>query len=234
MVLSKSFWENYFKTYDVLNKVIPYGELNEILCAELDVKKGEMVLDAGCGTSNLSVRLENLGANVVGTDYSLEGLKIGKSKSAGITLLMNDLNINLPFKDCSFDKIVSCNTLYLLPTENLPSVYKEIYRVLKPGGKVVITNLTREFKPYKIYFNHIREYSRKFGRLETAFSIIKLFIPTVKMFYYSSYIQKNSNHGFNFVMADEQKEMLNLAGFKNISPPAKVFANLGVLNTAEK
>ena len=234
MLLSKSFWANYFKTYDILNKVIPYRELIEALCTNLEINKGELVLDAGCGTSNLSVHLEKLGAEVVGTDYSIEGLKIGRSKSTGITLLMNDLNINLPFKDCTFDKVVCCNTLYLLPSDNLPSVFNEIYRVLKPGGKVVVTNLTHEFRPYKVYFYHIREFSRKCGRLKTIFSIINLFIPTIKMFYYGSYIQKNSKQGFNFLGADDQKNLLLHAGFKNISPPAKVFASLGVLNTAEK
>ena len=152
-----------------------------------------VVLDAGCGTSNLSVRLEKLGADVIGTDYSLEGLRIGRSKSPGIKLLQNDLNINLPFKDCSFDKVVSCNTLYLLPSENLTSVFNEFYRVLKPGGKVVITNLTRDFRPYKIYFNHIRKFSNKYGFLKTIISIFGLIIPTVRMFYYGSYIQKSCN-----------------------------------------
>ncbi len=234
MVLSKSFWAKYFKTYDVLNKVIPYNELIEVLCTKLEIKKGDRVLDAGCGTSNLSVRLEKLGADVFGTDYSLEGLRIGRSKSPGIKLLQNDLNINLPFKDCSFDKVVSCNTLYLLPSENLTSVFKEFYRVLKPGGRVVITNLTGDFKPYKIYFNHIRKFSIKYGQLKTIISIISLIIPTVKMFYYGSYIQKNSNQGFNFFETDDQQKLLILAGFNNISPPTKVFASLGILNTAEK
>lgn len=234
MVLSKSFWAKYFKTYDVLNKVIPYNELIEDLCTNLEIKMGEKVLDAGCGTSNLSVRLEKMGADVFGTDYSLEGLKIGRSKSAKIKLLQNDLNIDLPFKDRSFDKIVSCNTLFLLPSENLTSVFKEFYRVLKPGGKVVVSNLTGDFRPYKIYINHIRKFSNRFGWLQTLTSIINLFIPTVKMFYYGRYIQKNAYQGSNFFGIDDQDKLLNSAGFNNISPPTRVFASLGILNTAEK
>jgi len=161
-------------------------------------------------------------------------LRIGRSKSPGIKLLQNDLNINLPFKDCSFDKVVSCNTLYLLPSENLTSVFNEFYRVLKPGGKVVITNLTRDFRPYKIYFNHIRKFSNKYGFLKTIISIFGLIIPTVRMFYYGSYIQKSCNQGLNFFTVDDHQKLLILAGFNNISPPTEVFASLGILNTAEK
>jgi hypothetical protein len=54
------------------------------------------------------------------------------------------------------------------------------------------------------------------------------------MFYYGSYIQKNSNQGFNFFETNDQQKLLILAGFNNISPPTKVFASLGILNTAEK
>jgi len=234
MSLSKSFWKEYFKTYDVLNKVIPYSVLIEDLCTHLEIKRGDIVLDAGSGTSNLSVKLEKLGAQVIGADYSLEGLRIGRSKSTGVKLLQNDLNINLPFKDCSFDKVVSCNTLFLLPSENLPFVFKEIYRVLKPGGKIVITNLTSNFKPYKIYINHIKKFSKSYGLLKTVVSIVTLIVPTVKMFYYGSLIRKSSSRSSNFFDANDQQKLLDHAGFKNISPPKAVFAGLGVLNTAEK
>lgn len=59
-MLNHKFWKKYFKDYDILNIVIPYQELLKTICEELDIKKGEKILEAGSGTGNFTnVVLEN-------------------------------------------------------------------------------------------------------------------------------------------------------------------------------
>ncbi|PIR43223.1 hypothetical protein COV24_03880 [candidate division WWE3 bacterium CG10_big_fil_rev_8_21_14_0_10_32_10] len=74
-MLSKKFWEKYFKTYDVLNVLIPYQELLDTIIDKLKVKPGEKILDAGSGTGNLAIKLEMLGAQVTGVEYFKKGNK---------------------------------------------------------------------------------------------------------------------------------------------------------------
>jgi ABC-type transport system substrate-binding protein len=62
-----------------------------------------------------------------------------------------------------------------------------------------------------------------------------MLIPTIKMFYYNFFIQKE--HKFtkqNLFDLGEQKELLQQAGFKNISETKLVYASQGILNSAIK
>ena len=45
IMLDSKFWKRYFKVYDVLNLLIPYQELLNTICDELDIKPGEKILE---------------------------------------------------------------------------------------------------------------------------------------------------------------------------------------------
>ncbi|MFQ6119093.1 MAG: class I SAM-dependent methyltransferase, partial [Methanosarcinales archaeon] len=136
-MLDSRFWTSYFKVYDVLNLLIPYQELLETICDELEIKKGEKILEAGCGTGNLALKIKERGAEVVGLDNSQEALDIYRKKDPGAKLVLVDLRKKLPFPDDYFDKIASNNTLYIIPRERQLGTLQEFHRILKPGGKVV-------------------------------------------------------------------------------------------------
>ncbi len=78
--LDTSFWNEYFRLYDILNKVYPYQGLLRSVIAEIDLDGGRIVLDAGAGTGNLAVLIAKTGAQVVGLDLSEIGLEIFKKK----------------------------------------------------------------------------------------------------------------------------------------------------------
>jgi len=46
------FWDIYAKLYDTLNLLQPYRDLHRQVLESLDLKDGELILDAGCGTGN--------------------------------------------------------------------------------------------------------------------------------------------------------------------------------------
>jgi len=114
------------------------------------------------------------------------------------------------------------------------SVMREFYRILKPGGLIVISNLTESFSPSKIYSNHfVWEFNNH--RVGAIFRFFKFLIPTIKIFYYNSLIKRENKTGaYDFFKKGEQGELLASAGFKEISLDEKVYAGQGIINVAKK
>jgi ubiquinone/menaquinone biosynthesis C-methylase UbiE len=128
---------------DKRTQVFLYGrnlvieELQRIL---KDLPKGSKVLDVGCGTAHLSNWIKEQGFVVTGVEPSAEMLKLAKENFPDIEIV-NSIASALPFEDNSFDLIVSFEVLrYLDKAENIKS-YKEFYRVLKPGGRIFVTQV---------------------------------------------------------------------------------------------
>ncbi|KYH33232.1 class I SAM-dependent methyltransferase [Neomoorella mulderi] len=111
----------------------------EPVYAYLEPRAGEHILDVGCGTGNFSLELARLGVKVTGIDISEPMLATARCKAAAAGLEIEFLHadaMNLPFADNTFDKIVSVTALEFAP--DLQAVLAESYRVLKPGGRMVI------------------------------------------------------------------------------------------------
>lgn len=111
----------------------------EAIYAYLEPKPGEHILDVGCGTGNFSIELAKLGVKVTGIDISEPMLEKARIKASEENLNIEFLKadaLNLPFKDCSFDKIVSVTALEF--AGELKTVLRECHRVLKNGGRMVI------------------------------------------------------------------------------------------------
>ncbi len=227
-MLESNFWKKYFGVYDVLNLLIPYRDLLETICEELDVKEGEKILEAGCGSGNLVRELVKRGAQVTGFDYCKEALEVCKKKNPEAKIVFGNLIKPLPFPDNYFDKIACNNTLYTIPKEKHRSVLIELKRVLRPGGRIVISNPKKEWKPFEIYTYGIKQNFQQQGILRTIIKVAKMIIPTIKILYYNDIIRKQSQ--YYFFEPQEQGQALALAGFSNISNPKSVYANQAVLS----
>lgn len=97
------------------------------------------VLDAGCGPGFFSILLSKTGHRTVGIDGSTGMLKHAKQNAEryGVSPLFIEGDCHmLPFSDCSFDLIVSRNVTHTLLNHH--RAYCEWFRVLRPGGKLLI------------------------------------------------------------------------------------------------
>lgn len=234
-MLDSQFWTRYLKVYDVLNLLIPYQELLETICAELEIKPGEKILEAGCGTGNLAIKIKEKGGDVIGLDNCKEALEIYKEKDPNAKILLADLTKNLPFSDNYFDKIVCSNTLYIIPKEKHLSVLKEFYRILKPQGKIVLVNPVKGGSPIKIYLEGIRKSLKRNGCWKTLKTLILMIAPTIQILYYNSKIRKEDEKGsYHFFDFNEQEKLLQKTGFRTISQTKFVYANQSILNVAVK
>lgn len=234
-ILDGHFWNGYFKVYDILNKAMPYQELMKTICAELEVKLGERILDAGSGTGNISLMMTKLGANVLSIDNNEFGLKIHKTKDPAAATLLVDITNKLPFPDEYFEKIVCNNTLYTIDKQKRPHVINEFRRVLKNDGIIVISNIKTGFKPYKILLQHIIKQARRKGIINTSIELFRFVIPTVRMLYYNHLINKSTNNKAVSLFGNgELKLLLEDEGFRCVSNDKIVYAGQAILNTARK
>lgn len=97
------------------------------------------VLDLGCGTGRHTAWLAAAGARVTAIDFSPEMLAVARRKTSGVdvTFLTHDLHETLPLPQEAFDLVVS--GLVLEHLRNLEGFFAEAHRVLRPGGRAVVS-----------------------------------------------------------------------------------------------
>ncbi|MEU6791042.1 class I SAM-dependent methyltransferase [Nonomuraea wenchangensis] len=99
---------------------------------------GRRVLDAGCGAGPLFAALRERGAVVTGVDASAGMLELARRRlGADADLRVVDLAGPLPFPDDTFDDVIASLVLHYL--EDWGPTLTEIRRVLKPGGRLLVS-----------------------------------------------------------------------------------------------
>jgi ubiquinone/menaquinone biosynthesis C-methylase UbiE len=113
------------------------------------VRDGEAVLEVACGTGVQLVALaeRNPSGRTVGVDLAEGMLSQTRKRLAAAGLhrveLLRASALELPFPDGSFDLVTNGYMLDLLPRDDIPRALEEFRRVLKPGGRLVLTNMTK-------------------------------------------------------------------------------------------
>ncbi|MBS1724669.1 MAG: methyltransferase domain-containing protein [Armatimonadetes bacterium] len=119
-------------------------------------RTGAKVLDLGCGTGAM---LSELNEDAVGVDFSPQALQF--SHQRGLEGLVNGNAEALPFRDATFDVIVSLDTLEHV--ENHQAAAGEIARVLSSNGVAVINVPAYKWLwgPHDVALMHYRRYTRR-------------------------------------------------------------------------
>jgi ubiquinone/menaquinone biosynthesis C-methylase UbiE len=110
----------------------------ETIVEFLDVQPGELVLDCGCGYGfTLRVLRELTEARLVGLDLQRERVANVRARLGEGVALVQGSALRLPFADAAIDKAVSSEVLEHLPDDR--AALAELFRVLRPGGTLVVT-----------------------------------------------------------------------------------------------
>ncbi len=136
--------------YDRFVNLVSFGKeksFRKMTIALAQVKPGEKVLDVGCGTGSLTIAAKvQVGptGEVYGTDASPEMIDVARRKAAraGVDVTFQvDLIENITFPDNQFDVVLSSFMMHHLPDALKRAGLAEIYRVLKPGGRLLIVDM---------------------------------------------------------------------------------------------
>jgi demethylmenaquinone methyltransferase/2-methoxy-6-polyprenyl-1,4-benzoquinol methylase len=154
----RSMFDRIAPVYDVMNHVMTAGlDVRwRRLAAESVVQRGDRVLDAACGTGDLAVADLKAGAGrVTGLDFSEKMLERARRK-APLEWVQGDM-LALPFADETFD--AATVGFGVRNVEDLALALRELRRVLRPGGRLAILEITQPrgvLRPfYSLWFDRV-------------------------------------------------------------------------------
>ena len=133
-----AMFDGVAKRYDITNDVLSAGQTarwRRAVVRAVDPRPGEHVLDLAAGTMTSTQPFLAAGAAAIGCDFSLGMLREGRTRSPEVPAVAGDAT-QLPFADDSFDAVTISFGLRNIvdPAAGL----KEMVRVTKPGGRLVI------------------------------------------------------------------------------------------------
>jgi demethylmenaquinone methyltransferase/2-methoxy-6-polyprenyl-1,4-benzoquinol methylase len=147
----------------MFDRIAPvYDAMNRVMTAGLDlrwrrataaaaVRAGDRVLDAACGTGDLALADLRAGAGaVVGLDFADRMLERARRKSAGVEWVRGDV-LALPFADGSFD--AATVGFGLRNVADLQLGLRELRRVLRPGGRLAVLEITQPRGALRPFFS---------------------------------------------------------------------------------
>jgi len=149
----RSMFDRIAPVYDVMNRVMTAGlDMRwRRLAAAAAVRPGDRVLDAACGTGDLAIADLKAGAGkVTGLDFSERMLERARRKDARIDWVQGDM-LALPFADGTFD--AATVGFGVRNVADLPLALTELRRVLRPGGRLAILEITQPRGALKPFFS---------------------------------------------------------------------------------
>ncbi|WP_433833167.1 class I SAM-dependent methyltransferase [Actinoplanes sp. CA-015351] len=148
-------WDLYARCYDVIAGLSPYRKMVFDLM-DLVPERPRRVLDAGCGTGNLTLALSSKSpGEAVAVDLSPVMLEVSRRKNPDVAHLRADLDGDLAELPGEFDVILCGNVIYALadPARTVELLKKR----LVPGGLLLVTTPRAGAGVFPILAEHIRE-----------------------------------------------------------------------------
>jgi demethylmenaquinone methyltransferase / 2-methoxy-6-polyprenyl-1,4-benzoquinol methylase len=148
----EAMFDRIASIYDLLNSVMTAGMHQRWRERAVDVARvgpGSRTLDVATGTGDLAIALAERGAAVVGIDFAEKMLEIARRKAPGIEFRTGNA-LALDFPDDEFD--AATVGFGARNFDDLQQGLSEMARVVKPGGRVVVLEITTPQKPPLSFF----------------------------------------------------------------------------------
>ena len=170
----RAMFDRIAGVYDVMNTVMTAGLHHRWRSRAVDLARvgpGTRSLDVATGTGDLAIELASRGGDVVGSDFSEGMLARARSKAPGLTWEQADA-MALPYPDDEFDAVTV--GFGARNFGDLPQGLREMVRVVRPGGRVVILEITTPQKPplstfFSLWFDRVVPLM---GRFDEAYTYL--------------------------------------------------------------
>lgn len=142
----------------------------------LDIQRGDLLLDAGCGEGRHCFGALERGAQVIGLDLDMAPLRAASERLQNRATALHSVGgmirgstFELPFADATFDKVICSEVMEHV--HNYPAALRELARVTKPNGRIAVTIPTKSSE--KMYLHLGDDY------FESPGGHIRIFEPRV-------------------------------------------------------
>ena len=215
---ARAFWARYFAVYDTLNQARPYQAMIARQVELAAPSPGDRILDAGTGSGNLAAALSERAADVTGIDFCEPAFDLARRKAPRARFQFGDLTRPLAFPDASFDRITCSAVLHVLSADEQRFAVSELARVLRPGGRLVITAFANGFSALKVYAETLREERRATDLGSTVLFGLRYSWNTIRVLYYVWRIQRQHRRGaYAYVDEGSLRDLLVGAGLESRS-----------------
>ena len=153
----QAMFDRVANRYDLMNDLLSLGQTKswrKATVRAINPVPGELVLDLAAGTGTSTSAIAETGAEAIACDLSIGMLEVGKKRHPELTFIAGDA-LALPFADGTFDAVTI--SFGIRNVNNVELALKEMYRVAKPGGRLVICEFSTPESTWfrKIYQNYL-------------------------------------------------------------------------------
>jgi demethylmenaquinone methyltransferase/2-methoxy-6-polyprenyl-1,4-benzoquinol methylase len=156
----RAMFDRIARVYDLMNSVMTAGLHHRWRARAADLARvgpGMRALDVATGTGDLAIELARRGAEVTGLDFSEPMLELARRKAPGIEWVRGNA-LELPYGDGEFDAVTV--GFGARNFADLGRGLAEMARVAKPGGRVVVLEITAPRKPplswfFRLWFDRV-------------------------------------------------------------------------------
>jgi demethylmenaquinone methyltransferase/2-methoxy-6-polyprenyl-1,4-benzoquinol methylase len=148
----EAMFDRIASVYDLMNSVMTAGmhqRWRERTADLARVGPGSRALDVATGTGDLAIALADRGADVVGVDFAEKMLEIARRKAPGIEFAQGNA-LSLDYRDDLFD--AATVGFGARNFSDLDQGLREMARVVRPGGRVVVLEITTPQRPPLSWF----------------------------------------------------------------------------------
>lgn len=202
--------------YDLMNRLMTGGmdvRWRREVIRLTKISPHGSVLDLGTGTGDLAreALTQYPQARVIASDFTLEMMRVGK-QSGDLNFSTADA-LNLPFKDNTFDAVVS--GFLMRNVTDIQKALQEQFRTLKPGGRIVVLDTT---KPKKNLFSPFIKF-----HMHVIIPMIGGLLSGVRDAY--EYLPDTTE---NFLTAEELSVRMVAVGFKRVNFTRLMFGTIAI------
>jgi ubiquinone/menaquinone biosynthesis C-methylase UbiE len=207
VAVDRQFWENYAPYYSKLALSPVYKQFLAHTVALIAARNGERILDLGSGPAQFARLLSDQGAQVTAVDYSEEMMRAGRRAAnrrgnprfpiefvhADVCQYLKTAASN------SFDAVLA--SLLVSYLDNPAAVVGEIFRVLRPGGRLIMSNPVPN-PDFSVIF------------WKSGWTALRYLFFALQLLRYAAKIKRFEGQGvFHFFSLQETMDLLANAGF---------------------